>query len=180
MVGSGSAAMAGRVTTGGMDMQRRMIVGIASVAVVGLLATTAPASGARSRPSVLHQGVVTRQDVASQPGSETDTVVEPDVAVNPTNESNAVAAAHDSRYPDGGAVDISVAWTKDSGQHWHHSAVRGITRSCMGWPAPPSGEQQECHRRYVHHDLPRPSRDFRRREQHDRRPGGRKNSGHRS
>lgn len=49
--------------------------------------------------------------------AEPDTVVEPDVAVNPTNGSNAVAAAHDSRFPDGGAVAISAAWTKDAGRH---------------------------------------------------------------
>jgi hypothetical protein len=81
---------------------------------------------------VIHQGVVTRQDVPSRPGSEPDTVVEPDVAVNPQNQRNAVAAAHDSRYPDGGAVAISVAWTKDAGRRWHHQPVRGVTTATGG------------------------------------------------
>jgi hypothetical protein len=114
-----------------MGMKPRLIIGIATAAVA-LAGLAAPAVGAGSRPTVLHQGVVTRQDVASRPGSEPDTVVEPDVAVNPRNEQNAVAAAHDSRYEDGGAVTISVAWTKDAGQHWHHEPVRGVTTATGG------------------------------------------------
>jgi BNR repeat protein len=83
-------------------------------------------------PVVLHQGVVTRQDIPSRPGSETDTVVEPDVAVSPLNRNVAIAAAHDSRYPDGGAVDISVAWTADAGATWQHMPVQGITTATGG------------------------------------------------
>ncbi len=112
-------------------MKPPLIIGIAT-AVVALGGMAAPAVGAGSGPTVLHQGVVTRQDVASRPGSEPDTVVEPDVAVNPRNERNAVAAAHDSRYEDGGAVTISVAWTKDAGQHWQHQPARGVTTATGG------------------------------------------------
>lgn len=83
-------------------------------------------------PVVLHQGVVTRQDIPSQAGSEADTVVEPDVAVSPINKNVAIAAAHDSRYSDGGAVDISVAWTSDGGASWHHMPVQGITTATGG------------------------------------------------
>ncbi len=113
-------------------MRSRLIVGAAGAIVLGLLATTGPASAARSRPSVWHEGLVTSQDVASQPGSEPDTVAEPDVAVNPRRKRNAVAAAQDSRYPDGGAVAISVSWTKDAGRHWHHRPAPGVTTATGG------------------------------------------------
>lgn len=94
------------------------------------VAFAAPAAAAE--PVVLYQGEVTSQDVASQPGSEPDTVVEPDVAVSPLNKNIAIAAAHDSRFPDGGAVDISAAWTTDGGAQWHHRAVPGITVATGG------------------------------------------------
>jgi hypothetical protein len=109
----------------------RTLLLLTSVVSLGLAA--APAVGARqSPPVVIHQGLVTRQDIPSQTGSEPDTVVEPDVAVSPTNRDIAVAAAHDSRFPDGGAVDISVAWTSDAGRSWHHKPVRGITTATGG------------------------------------------------
>lgn len=83
-------------------------------------------------PVVLHQRVVTRQDIPAQQGSEPDTVVEPDVAVSPRNDKIAIAAAHDSRFADGGAVTISVAWTADGGASWHHHPVRRITTATGG------------------------------------------------
>lgn len=101
-------------------------------ALVGGLVLPATAAVAAGPLPVLHSGLVTRQDVASQPGSEPDTVVEPDVAVDPAHPNVAIAAAHDSRFADGGAVDISVAWTADSGGTWHHQAVAGITRARGG------------------------------------------------
>lgn len=109
----------------------RAFVLLLSVLALGLAG--APALAARPHsPVVVHQGQVTRQDVASQPGSETDTVVEPDVAVSPKNPNIAIAAAHDSRFADGGAVDISVAWTADGGASWHHRPVKGITTATGG------------------------------------------------
>jgi hypothetical protein len=93
---------------------------------------TAAAAAAPDPPIVVSQGQVIRQDIASQPGSEPDTVVEPHVAVSPTNKNDAIAAAHDSRFPDGGAVDISVAWTADAGKSWHHQPVQGITTAAGG------------------------------------------------
>jgi hypothetical protein len=81
---------------------------------------------------VLHHGVVTRQDIATRGGSEADTVVEPDVAVSPRDRDVAIAVAHDSRFADGGAVTISVAWTRDAGASWHHKPVQGITAATGG------------------------------------------------
>ncbi len=100
-------------------------------------ALAAPASAAVPRPAlaVLHVGQIDRQDVASQPKSEPDTLVEPDIEVDPYNARVAVAVAHDSRFPDGGAVDIGYAWTHDGGATWHHAPVPGLTIAAGGtWP----------------------------------------------
>ena len=114
----------------GRSRARRSIL-VGSVVALGW-AGFGPAFARTDSPVVLHQGVVTRQDVASQSGSETDTVVEPDVAVSPIDKNVAVAAAHDSRYSDGGAVDISVAWTSNGGATWQHLPVQGITTATGG------------------------------------------------
>jgi hypothetical protein len=97
-----------------------------------VLGLATPAGATPGSPVVVNSGTVTRQDLPSQPGSEPDTVVEPDVAVNPTNSDNAIAVAPDSRYSDGGAVGISVAWTYDGGKTWHHRPVPGITKATGG------------------------------------------------
>ncbi|MDQ1427571.1 MAG: hypothetical protein QOK39_1047 [Acidimicrobiaceae bacterium] len=101
-------------------------------ALAGSVGRPASAGTLSGTPSVLHVGQVTRQDVPSQPGSEADTVVEPDVAVSPVNANIAIAAAHDSRFPNGGAVDISVAWTSNAGATWQHAPVQGITTATGG------------------------------------------------
>lgn len=103
---------------------------LASVAAT--VVATASASAAPSGPTVLHLGQIDQQDIAPQPGSEPDTLVEPDIEVSPQNPDWAVAAAHDGRYPDGGAVDISYAWTHDGGKTWHHAPVPGITKAAGG------------------------------------------------
>ena len=110
---------------------RNCFVWLSTAATVTLIAVPAGAVPP-NQPTVTHQGQVTRQDVPSKPGSEPDTVVEPDVAVSPLNGKVAIAAAHDSRYANGGAVGISVAWTADGGAHWHHMPVRGITTATGG------------------------------------------------
>jgi hypothetical protein len=109
---------------------RTVVLAATAGAAAVLPATTA--SAAPAPLPVQHSGVVTRQDVPAQPGSEPDTVTEPDVAVDPARPDVAIAAAHDSRFPDGGAVDISVAWTADGGGTWHHDAAPGITRADGG------------------------------------------------
>ncbi|MGI8679447.1 MAG: sialidase family protein [Jatrophihabitans sp.] len=59
-------------------------------------------------------------------------MVEPDIAVSPLNRNIAVAAAHDGRYPDGGAVGITYSWTHDGGASWHHQPVPALTTSTGG------------------------------------------------
>lgn len=110
------------------------VVAPAALALTTALCVAVPAQAAASTRTavVVHIGQVTRQDVTSQPGSETDTVVEPDVSVNPRNADNAIAVAHDSRFADGGAVGISAAWTLDGGKNWRHKTVPGITTATGG------------------------------------------------
>ena len=109
-----------------------LTVAAALAAVPSTTAAAAPAPRMLQAPVVLHVGQIDRQDIPPLPGSEPDTLVEPDVAVSPVNPLIAVAAAHDGRYPDGGAVDISYAWTDDGGKSWHHKPLPGITKSAGG------------------------------------------------
>ena len=83
-------------------------------------------------PSVLNVAQIARQDVPVLPGSEPDTLVEPDVAVSPLDPLVAVAVAHDGRYPDGGAVGIETSWTHDGGATWHHKPLPGVTVTTGG------------------------------------------------
>src|SRR5689334_15393491 len=101
------------------------MISLVSVALVVPPVAAAQATTVRPRTVLTHQGVVTRQDIPSRGKSEPDTVVEPDVAVDPKNRNIAIAAAHDSRFADGGAVDISIAWTSNGGATWHHQPVQG-------------------------------------------------------
>lgn len=111
---------------------RRVFAGAAALALPIGVAGTAAASAPPGSPVVVHVGQIDRQDIPSQPGSEPDTLVEPDVAVSPLNPDIAVAAAHDSRFPDGGAVDISYSWTHDGGAHWQHAPVQQLTTATGG------------------------------------------------
>ena len=111
-------------------MRRIPIVVLAGAAAS--VVAVAPALADPQSLTLLHVGQIDQQDIAPQPGSEPDTLVEPDIEVSPTNPDWAVAAAHDGRYPDGGAVDISYAWTHDGGKTWHHAPVPGITKAAGG------------------------------------------------
>jgi hypothetical protein len=84
-------------------------------------------------PAILHVGQIDQQDVPSRGSCQPDTLVEPDVAVSPFNANIQVAVAHDCRFADGGAVDISYAWTHDGGATWHHAPVPGLTRAVDGF-----------------------------------------------
>jgi hypothetical protein len=92
-----------------------------------------PAAAAAPRPpTVLVLRQAAAQDVAPAAGSEADTLVEPDIAASPLDPRIAVTVAHDGRYPDGGAVGISHAWTRDGGLSWRHAPVRFITTAAGG------------------------------------------------
>jgi hypothetical protein len=110
----------------------RIMFPLLTITAVVLASASSAAARAPGSPVVVHQGVVTHEDIAPRGSSEPNTVVEPDVAVSPRNDRIAIAAAHDSRFADGGAVAISVAWTADGGATWHHRPVPGITRATGG------------------------------------------------
>jgi hypothetical protein len=111
---------------------RTLLVG-AAIAATTLALTAAPAAAqAAPGPAVLHVGQIAAQDIPSASYCEPDTLVEPDVAVSPINPDVAVAATHDCRFPDGGAVDISYSWTHNGGATWHHAAMPGITKAAGG------------------------------------------------
>lgn len=107
---------------------------LVSVTALVLGALGMPAAGATSPPAVLAVGPVAAQDVPVLPGSEPDTLVEPDVAVSPRDPKIAIAAAHDGRYPDGGAVGIETAWTHDGGVTWQHKPLPRLTSATGGSP----------------------------------------------
>lgn len=114
--------------------RRRLFAALAvlpALAAAGLIAPSAVAA-ARHQPVVIHDGLVTRQDIGARGTSEPNTVVEPDVAVSPVDHDVAIAVAHDSRYADGGAVTITAAYTSDGGATWTHHAVPGITTATGG------------------------------------------------
>lgn len=120
-------------------MTRRRLSTVFAAAVLATASTLllgpparADSTAARPGPVVRSVGQIARQDVAPQPGSEPDTLVEPDVAVSPVDPRIAVAAAHDGRFPDGGAVDISYSWTHDGGRSWHHAPMPYLTKAVGG------------------------------------------------
>jgi hypothetical protein len=116
-----------------MALRTRTILSISTLVCIGLLIGPTPALAAGPRPpAVRHVGQIARQDVPTLPGSERDTLVEPDVAVSPRNPDIAVAVAHDGRYPDGGAVGIETSWTHDGGATWHHKPLPGVTATTGG------------------------------------------------
>lgn len=87
----------------------------------------APGGAAQAGPPVTWVGQIARQDLPALPGSEPDTLVEPDIAVSPKDSRIALAVAHDGRYPDGGAVGIASAWTGDGGKTWIQKPLPGLT-----------------------------------------------------
>jgi hypothetical protein len=109
------------------------LIGAATVAAATTLTLSPPAAAdLGGRPQIRSIGQIARQDVASQPGSEPDTLVEPDVAISPRDPRVALAVAHDGRFPDGGAVDISYSWTHDGGRTWHHAPMPFLTTAVGG------------------------------------------------
>ena len=108
------------------------VLGAAALAAASSVVAAPSASAGGPAAAVRAVGQISRQDVAPQPGSEPDTLVEPDVAVSPRDPRVAVAVAHDGRFPNGGAVDISYAWTHDGGLSWHHAAMPYLTKAVGG------------------------------------------------
>ena len=116
-----------------MALPTRTFRFLSTLVCSGLFVGSTPGLAAGPRPrAVRHVGQIARRDVPTLPGSERDTLVEPDVAVSPRNPDIAVAVAHDGRYPDGGAVGIETSWTHDGGATWHHKPLPGVTATTGG------------------------------------------------
>jgi hypothetical protein len=116
-----------------MAPRARTSLPLSVLVCTAMLVGVTPTRAAEPRPpAVRHVGQIARQDVPALPGSERDTLVEPDVAVSPRNPNIAVAVAHDGRYPDGGAVGIETSWTHDGGATWHHKPLPGVTATTGG------------------------------------------------
>ena len=115
-------------------LARKGVLALAVIPTVLVMGAVPALASVNGPPSVLHVGQIASQDVPVLPGSEADTLVEPDVAVSPVNPDIAVAAAHNGRYPDGGAVGIDYTWTHDGGRTWHHQPLPGVT-STIGGPS---------------------------------------------
>jgi hypothetical protein len=111
-----------------------LAVGPLAGAAVGTPRAATTAAAATSPPSVRTVSRIAVQDLPALPGSEPDTLAEPDVAVSPRSSRIAVAVAQDGRYPDGGAVGISYSWTRDAGLHWHHQPLPGVTSATGAEP----------------------------------------------
>ena len=100
-------------------------------------------------PVVLHSGQVTRQDVAVPAGSEPDTVVEPDVAVNPTEPRQcdrrrarlALSGRRRGRHLGGWNVRRRRELAARAGARDHHGDRRDLwdARPTRSWPSPRTG-----------------------------------------
>jgi hypothetical protein len=110
-----------------------VVTSLAALAVSMGLVLARPALAAPAPSSiVLALRQAAAQDVPPAPGSEPDTLVEPDIAASPVEPGVAVAVAHDGRYPDGGAVGITHAWTRNGGLTWRHAPVPFLTTAAGG------------------------------------------------
>ena len=116
-----------------MARRTSVVLTTAAIAVLSMIVSMSRAAAEPTwNPDILHVGQINQQEIAPLPNSEPDTLVEPDIEASPTNPDWAVAATHEGRYPDGGAVDIAYAWTHDGGKTWHRASVHGITTSAGG------------------------------------------------
>lgn len=112
----------------------RILIAAATAAAGALAASGASAagSGAPAPPHVVRVRQAASQSAPVLPGSEADTLVEPDIAVSPLDPRVAFVVSHSGRYSDGGAVGIETAWTGDGGRTWAHRTLPGITRATGG------------------------------------------------
>lgn len=115
-----------------LRIRSSFVLASAIALVVGLTGAPVHAATSRHAPVVQYVQQISREDVPPRLGSEPDTLVEPDIAVNPRNTAMAVAVAHDGRYANGGAVDIDSAWTGDGGRTWHHAPLPLLTKAVGG------------------------------------------------
>lgn len=131
---------------------QRLVRLISSVAFAGLLllpsctgggppapsrtgALSPSLSPAQVAPTLPHSEIVqeiARSEVRGPAGSETDTAVEPYVALDPHRPNVLVAVFQEGRFPDGGAAAIGFASSHDQGKTWSAGLLPGLTRATGG------------------------------------------------
>src|SRR4051812_49947809 len=134
LLGTKSTAGSGVRHFGRYRWQVGVVAMTAAVMVVAAPgATAAPVAPAVPvTPAVVHVGQIARQDVPALPGSEPDTLVEPDIAIAPANSNVAGACYPDRRDPVGGALGIGTAFSKDGGAPLHHKALCRVPAHTRG------------------------------------------------
>ncbi|MBA3552760.1 MAG: exo-alpha-sialidase [Actinobacteria bacterium] len=119
-------------------MKPRRATGVALLALVSwLLAVPGAPAVASDAPSAFGRarGVqeISEQGVPPAPGSEPDTEVEPDIAVDPNDPNIVVAVVQQGRYPSGGgSVGPGFATSHDGGRRWVEGNLPGLTEATGG------------------------------------------------
>ena len=112
------------------DLARRLTTAATLVALVAGLAPAQSTPVFRTRRFVRS---VSRDPFAGAAGSEADTQVEPDIAVDPNDPSVVVAVFQQGRFAaDGGSVDPGFATSHDSGRTWTTGNLPGLTTAVGG------------------------------------------------
>jgi len=112
------------------ELGRRLGTGAIVVTFVAGLALAQGAPVFRTRRFVRS---VSRDPFAGAGGSQADTQVEPDIAVDPNHPSIVVAVFQQDRFQaDGGSVDPGFATTHDGGRTWTTGNLPGLTTAVGG------------------------------------------------
>lgn len=77
--------------------------------------------------TVRHAEQISRDNAPNEEGSEPDTQIEPDIAVDPNNPKDVVAVFQQGRYPDGGSVDPGYSTSLDGGKTWKDGNLPNLT-----------------------------------------------------
>jgi hypothetical protein len=75
---------------------------------------------------------VSKQTIPPLPGSEPDTQIEPDIAMDVNNSLHVTAVFQQGRYADGGSVDPGYATSQDGGKTWTRGDFPGLTVAVGG------------------------------------------------
>jgi len=118
----------------GRPLRAALVLALPLALVRGAPAEPPAIRAAVAQPAltVVRASRIAGQSLPALRGSEPDTVAEADVAVSPRDPRVALAVVQDGRYPDGGSVGISYAWTHDAERHWRSQALPGLTPASGG------------------------------------------------
>ena len=75
---------------------------------------------------------ISSQTIPPQQGSQPDTQVEPDIAMDPNNSQIVTAVFQQGRYADGGSVDPGYATSHNGGKTWTRGDLPGLTVAVGG------------------------------------------------